>query len=108
MCEFVVAGIEGPKIVAKDPEIDVSGRVEIIRLIKGETLLTVIKVDLLNGFIMEGEAIVDTGSVLSFLSTGIILQKAPSLIRQMKPWPGELIGITGRKLPVMGLLTLHV
>ena len=43
---------------------------ESVLIVRGETLYTLIQLDLLNGEMMECQAIVDTGSVMSILSVG--------------------------------------
>ena len=38
-------------------------------------------VDLLNGTVVEGEAVVDTGSMVTLLNMGIVFRHAPALLR---------------------------
>ena len=76
------------------------------RLIREETLVTIVKVDLLNGLVMEGEAVVDTGSVLSFLGADEIRAHAPELLKKLCPYPARITGISGEEVEILGSLLL--
>ena len=57
----------------------------VVRLISKETLVTIVKVDLLNGLVMVGETAVDPGSVLSFLGADEIRAHASELLKKLMP-----------------------
>ena len=74
------------------------------RLIRKETLVTIVKVDLFNGLVMEGEAVVDTGSVLSFLGADKIKAQALELPKKLCSYPARITGISGEEVEVCGYL----
>jgi hypothetical protein len=80
--------------------------VKIIRLVKKDHWLTVVQVDLLNGEIMESEAVVDSGSVISFLSVQGLKQCAPGILEKVKRYPDKIIGVSGEAVEVVGTLEL--
>jgi len=73
-----------------------------INLISRETLETVIKVELGNGNVLNCEAIVDTGSPLTFLNWKEIEPFAPDLLSRVTPYRGRITGITGDQMKVKG------
>ena len=78
----------------------------VINLARRETLETLIKVDLKDGNVMQGEAVVDTGSVLSFLSLEAMKKCAPHLLPLAEKYSARITGISGEDVEVLGTLTL--
>ena len=73
---------------------------------KRETLLTVIVVDFLNGEVLETEAIVDSGSALSFLSLVAVQKCAPDLLDKVGHYHTRVHGVTGAAVKVVGAIEL--
>jgi hypothetical protein len=72
----------------------------IVQLARSETLETMIKVDLLNGKLMECAAVVDTGSVLTFLSLESVQTCAPALLKRMEAYAVRIgLGLLGNLFP---------
>jgi len=67
--------------------------VKVIRLVRRKSWLTVVHIDLLNGEVMESEALVDSGSVLSFISLNAVRQCAPELLDQVNHYRDTIIGV---------------
>ena len=89
-------------LMEEDKEIET----QIVQLVRRETLLTWVKVDLLDGSVMEVEAVVDTGSVLSFLSAQALRTCSPALLKQVESCAVRVHGISGEDIDVLGTLTL--
>ena len=69
-----------------------------------ETLYTRIVLDLLNGEVMECDAIVDTGSVLSIVSVEAIRRSAWYLLTKLSKSTTRITGVTGEEVRVAGLM----
>ena len=78
----------------------------IVPLVRKKTLLTRVKIDLLNGEVMEGEAVVDTGSVLSFISQEAVEKCAPELLQKVEPSAIMITGISGERVKSSGYIHL--
>ena len=76
----------------------------VLKCISQETLYTRIMLDLLNGEVMECEAIVDTGSVLSIVSVEALKRNAAHLLAKLSRCTIEIHGVTGEEVRVAGLL----
>ena len=63
-------------------------------------------IDLLDGNGMECEAVVDTGSVLSFVGLTAIQRCAPALLSEVSQYDIKITGISGEEVSVTGLLNL--
>ena len=77
-----------------------------VQLVRKEALFTTVTVDLLNGTVVEGEAVVDTGSVVTLLNLGIVTKYAPQLLQQVDKDVIALSSISGETLQVAGSIEL--
>ena len=78
----------------------------VVRRMRKETLVTHVRVDLPNGNVLEGEAVVDTGSVLSFLNIESLNAHAPDLLKALTYYPLRITGISGENVRVLGTVSL--
>ena len=60
--------------------------------------------DLLDGNVIECEAEVDIGSVLSFVGLTAIQRCAPTLLNEVSQYEIKITGISGEEVSVTGLL----
>lgn len=59
------------------------------------------------GNVIECEAVVDTGSVLAFLSLEEVQSCAPALLKRVRPDSVHVTGISGEDVKVQGVITLY-
>jgi len=97
---------EAWRLMMEEDRLNEGGEPLVVNLVRRETLLTQVKIDLKNGNMMEGEAVVDTGSVLSFLSASTIRSFAPELLKELNYYPVRITGISGENVDIMGTLLL--
>ena len=94
----VVDASSNPQNVKPDPIV--------IQFVRKETLITMVMIDLLDGNVMECEAVIDTGSVLSFLGLTAIQRCAPGLLNEVSQYNTRITGISGEQVSVTGLLKI--
>lgn len=68
--------------------------------------MTIVTEDLLDGHVMTGEGVLDTRSVLSFISADVPGKAAPSRLKELQPCQTRITGITGEEVNVLGTITL--
>ena len=78
----------------------------VVCLVCKETIVTNLVLDILNREVTETEALVDTGSALSFLGSETVRRCAPGLLKEIEEYPIRIHGITGEEVKVLGALTL--
>jgi len=78
----------------------------IVNLFNRESLETQIKIQAKPDDIVECEAVVDTGSPLTFMSLENVKTFAPQLLKQTSPYPVRITGVTGEPVKVKGSITL--
>ena len=76
----------------------------VAHLVWKETIVTNMVLDTLNGEVIETEAVGDTGSALSLLSSKTVPRCAPELLAEVEDYPVRIQGITGKE--VLEALTL--
>jgi len=69
-------------------------------------LITYIELDFYLGGLIEIEAILDTGSSVSFLNTSILKKYAPHLLQHLMPCPVRFSGIAGQVFQSAGFIPL--
>jgi len=78
----------------------------IVNLAGSNHLLTWIAFEFNAGETTEMEAVLDTGSEVSFLNRQVLLKCAPKLLNELKPCPIKFTGIGGKAFPISGLIAL--
>ena len=75
----------------------------VVNFVKTKHIATPIILDIGDRLLMETEAVVDTGSPVSFISTEVLEKMAPQVLGQLEPCPITFRGVGGSSLKANGI-----
>ena len=79
----------------------------VVNFVKTKHIATPIILDIGESLLLETEAVVDTGSPVSFISTETLEKMAPHVLGQLDPCPITFRGVGGSALRANGIKVFH-